>query len=72
MKDDIQDYRDIEFVILEKFENGTMTAKELTRIENSYIKKYDSIANGYNVNVAYPNLGRIDFNSLLYSRKRKA
>ena len=44
-----KDY-DFEFLVLETFEDGTITDKELRKKEYFYMKRYDSMKNGYNVN----------------------
>lgn len=52
LEDIINKNYDFEFLVLETFENGTITDKELRDKEYYYMKKYDSMENGYNIN--YP------------------
>lgn len=45
---------DLEFIVLETFEDNTITDKQLRQAEYKYIQKYDSIQNGYNTNIPFP------------------
>ena len=52
LEDIISKNYDFEFLVLETFEDGTITDRELRQKEYYYMKKYDSMENGYNIN--YP------------------
>lgn len=72
MQEDIQDYLEVEFVILATIPDGKITASELTHIEYQYIKWYDAVNKGYNIrHGGGSNLGRIKSETILYARKRK-
>ena len=55
-----------ELIILKTFDDGSITADELTAAENYYIKKYNSIKSGYNRRPAF-NIRKK--NDLLYCRR---
>lgn len=60
MAEDIKgkrDFRNLKFMVLETFEDGTITDKELRDIEYSYMKKYESLSNGYNKHVPWATFG---------------
>lgn len=44
---------DVEFLVLQTFENNTITDNQLRKAEYEYIQKYDSIKNGYNTSVPF-------------------
>ena len=45
---------DLEFLVIETFDDETITEHQLRKAEWDYIKKYDSIQSGYNTNIPYP------------------
>ena len=43
-----KDYKNLEFIVLKTYDNGTITDAQLRNEEWETIKKYDSFENGYN------------------------
>lgn len=71
MRQDIKtkkDFKNFNFIILETFENNTITDKELRKIELDYIRKYDAFKNGYNLNGTYTN-GQFELNEKLICKE---
>ena len=54
LKDMFSKNFDVEFLILETFEDDTITDEQLRKLEWEYIQKYDSIKAGYNTSVPFP------------------
>ena len=74
MCDDLSCKRDIKnfcFLVLETFDDNTITDKELRNKEYFYIKKYNAFENGYNFEscIPYPN-GKHDLDEKLSSKKK--
>lgn len=66
----VMDAFDFEFVVLETFEDFTITETELREKELEYIQKYNSFQNGYNISNHPPALtGRYGEKELLTSEK---
>ena len=50
-----RDFKNIEFIVLKTFEDGTITDKQLREEESEMFKKYDSMNNGYNIQYTHGN-----------------
>ena len=71
MINDLTDINDIEFLVLKTYDDGTITADELTAVETEYIERFNAVNEGYNTYTMISNcLGIIKSNKLIYARKR--
>lgn len=66
MDEDFRFFEDFEWIVIETFEDYTITNDDLRWKERHYIEYYKAIENGYNTD--YPNTGNIPENELLAPR----